>query len=61
MIDAIVERLMAKVSDLGAICVYDIKTGTSGIRPTQLAAVVRVIRDVYNGGLFYIIEVRPRL
>lgn len=46
---------------MGAICVYDIKTGQRGIGTNQLKAIAEVIRSNYNGAIFYVIEVRPTL
>ncbi|MGV8832736.1 MAG: hypothetical protein ACOH2N_12235 [Devosia sp.] len=48
-------------NDMGAICVYDIKTGQRGIGTNQLKAIAEVIRSNYNGAIFYVIEVRPTL
>ncbi|WP_224705870.1 hypothetical protein [Devosia aquimaris] len=46
-------------NDMGAICVYDIKTGQRGIGADQLRAIADVIKARYNGAPFYILEVRP--
>jgi hypothetical protein len=45
--------------DMGAICVYDIKTGRRGLTPRRIEQIAKVVYVVYGGVMFYIIEVRP--
>lgn len=47
--------------DMQVICVYDIKTGNQGITAAQLKRIAEVVVARYNGSMFFIIEVRPRL
>ena len=45
--------------DMGAVCVYDIKTGQEGLTPKRVGQIAEVVFVVYGGVMFYIIEVRP--
>ncbi|MGB3338545.1 MAG: phage minor head protein [Devosia sp.] len=48
-----------RLNDLGAICVYDIKTGRSGLTAARIREIAALVQLHFNGATFYIIEVRP--
>lgn len=41
------------------ICVYDIKTGSSGLTPSRVRVIADRVSSRYPGASFYILEVRP--
>jgi hypothetical protein len=43
----------------GLVCVYDIKTGTSGLTPRRVAQIAAKILLRYGLTTFFVIEVRP--
>jgi hypothetical protein len=47
-------------SDMGAICIYDMKTGKEGLTPRRLARIGRQVTSAFPGTwLFYITQVGP--
>jgi hypothetical protein len=46
-------------AELGAVCVYDIKTGTAGLTVTRIAHIARLVEKHFGAAPFFIIEIRP--
>ncbi|MET3897542.1 SPP1 gp7 family putative phage head morphogenesis protein [Devosia sp. UYZn731] len=45
--------------DMGAICVYDVKTGNAGLTTARIKQIAQVVAKKFGGVLFYVLEVRP--
>ena len=46
-------------ADLGAVCVYDIKTGDAGLSSARVKQIYELVVQKAPGAIFYIIEIRP--
>ena len=45
--------------DLGAVCVYDVKTGIAGLTVARVKEIASLVRKHFGDGPFFIIEIRP--
>jgi hypothetical protein len=48
-----------RTADLGAVCVFDIKTGTTGLTTSRVDHIADLVRKHFGQQAFFIIEVRP--
>jgi hypothetical protein len=44
---------------MGAICVYDVKTGSAGLTTTRIKQIAQVVVKKFGAVFFYVLEVRP--
>jgi hypothetical protein len=45
--------------DMGAICVYDVNTGSAGLTTTRIKQIAQVVVKKFGAVFFYVLEVRP--
>lgn len=48
-----------RTADLGAVCVYDIKTGSYGLTAARIKKISDLVREHFDATTFFVIEIRP--